>query len=35
MRHLIPATLSLIVLIAFRATGVSENRRKLAGDGLG
>jgi hypothetical protein len=30
-----PAIRSLIVLIAFRATGVSESRRKFAADGFG
>jgi hypothetical protein len=30
-----PAIWSLIVLIAFRATGVSANRRKFAGDSFG
>ena len=31
----IPAMRSLIVLIAFRATGVSANRRKFIGDSFG
>src|ERR1019366_10045213 len=35
MRHRIPTIRSLITLIARRATGVSANRRKLAGVGLG
>src|SRR5438093_13302856 len=35
MRHFIPATRSLMVLMALRATGVSPKRRRLAGVGLG
>src|SRR5438067_1505663 len=35
MRHFIPATRSLMVLIALRATGVSPKRRRLDGVGLG
>src|SRR5437660_9838861 len=34
-RHFMPAIRSLIVLISFRATGVSERRRKFAGVGFG
>ena len=33
-RHFMPAMRSLIVLIAFRATGLSANRRRLAGVGF-
>ena len=35
MRQAIPAIRSLIVLIALRAIGVSANRRRLNGVGLG
>src|SRR5277367_6108507 len=35
MRHRIPTMRSLITLIARRATGVSANRRRLAGVGFG
>ena len=35
IRQRIPAIRSLIVLIALRATGVSENRRRLMGVGFG